>query len=235
MHRFPAHLNKIMKHDYTFTAVLTLAFLSAACGSPATINNGTNSPKAVSANSGRVSESLITTNSNSVAAQKPFTKTFELHGIKFVVESPNTTSGNTVKVTPAGLEISNDVQMKAVSGEVYGAEVGDLNVDQSPEIYIYVRDLDGKKKTSLIAYSANKKKSLSEINLPADDPNSKELVGFNGGDEFAVVESSLVRRFSVYDGATSEANKTGKTRQIQYKLRAGEASWQLVVDKVTEF
>jgi len=87
----------------------------------------------------------------------------------------------------------------------------------------------------LIAYSANKKKSLSDINLPADDPKSKDLAGFNGGDEFAVVENSLVRRFSLYDGASSDAKKTGKTRQIQYKLKPGEASWQLVVDKVTEF
>ncbi len=131
--------------------------------------------------------------------------------------------------------MSNDVQTKSVSGEVYGAEVGDLNVDQSPEIYIYSRETGGNNKAGLIAYSANKKKSLSDINLPADDPKSKELIGFNGDDEFAVVENSLVRRFSVYDGATPDAKKTGKTRQIQYKLTPGEASWQLVVDRVTEY
>lgn len=175
------------------------------------------------------------TPSNSVSPSKRFSKTLELHGIKFVVESENLASGNSVKITPSGLETTNDPQMKTVVGEVYDAEIGDLDIDRSPEVYVYTRETSGNKKAGLIAYSANKKKSLSEINLPADDPKSKDLTGFNGGDEFAVVENSLVRRFSVYDGTAADAKKTGKTRQIQYKLKPGEAMWQLVVDKVTEF
>lgn len=225
-----------MKNCGKLLTILTLGSFLAGCGTTSPVNSGTNTAKnTLPVNTNSSVNSSNTTNTNLSVAAKPFSKTLELHGIKFVVESPNSATGNTLEITPSGLEVSNEVQSKSVIGEVYDAEVGDLNVDQSPEIYIFLRDLDGKKKTSLIAYSANKKKSLSEINLPADDPNSKVLVGFNGGDEFAVVENSLVRRFSVYDGASGEAKKTGKTRQIQYKLRAGEASWQLVVDKVTEF
>ncbi len=225
-----------MKRSSKIFVVVTLGTFLAGCGSTAPVNSGTNAANnAAPVNANRTSNSSNTTNSNASVAASPFSKTLELHGIKFVVESPNSATGNTVKITPSGLEVSNDVQSKSVSGEVYGAEVGDLNVDQSPEIYIYSRETGGNKRASLIAYSANKKKSLSDINMPADDPKSKDLVGFNGGDEFAVVENSLVRRFALFEGIGSDAKKTGKTRQISYRLKQGEASWQLVVDKVTEF
>lgn len=216
----------------TLLISLVTALIGACSTNPAntSIQNAASNNSVVSNRSNSNSNSSI-----SAPASKGFSKTLELHGIKFVVESENLVSGNTVKVTPAGLEISNEPQVKPVVGEVYGAEIGDLDIDQSPEVYIYTRETGGNKKAGLIAYSANKKKSLSEINFPADDPKSKDLIGFNGGDEFAVVENSLVRRFSVYDGTSAEAKKTGKTRQIQYKLKPGEAMWQLVVDKVTEF
>jgi len=225
-----------MKNYGKLIAILTIWSFLTGCGSTAPINSGTNTAKTtLPENTNGAANSSNTTGPNVSVAAKPFSKTLELHGIKFVVESPNSATGNTVKVMPSGLEVSNDVQSKLVNGEVYDAEIGDLNVDQSPEIYIYTRDNGGNKKAGLIAYSANNKKSLSDINLPADEPKSKELEGFNGGDEFAVVENSFVRRFPIFDGTSADAKKTGKTRQIQYKLKQGEASWQLVVDKVTEF
>ncbi|MBX7053618.1 MAG: hypothetical protein K1X36_01595 [Pyrinomonadaceae bacterium] len=192
-------------------------------------NNSDPSNAALAGNSAKDANPAVT------SPGKPFSKTLELHGIKFVVESPNSATGNTVKVTPSGLEVSNDVQTRSVNGEVYDAEVGDLNIDLSPEIYIYVRETGGNKKASLIAYSANKKRSLSEIAIPEVDTKSKEFAGYNGGDEFAVVESTLARRFPIYDGSGADAKKTGKMRQLKYKLKQGEAMWQLTIAGSTEF
>lgn len=117
-----------------------------------------------------------------------------MRGIKFKVESPNSETNNKVTVTPSGLSGSNEPVTSAVDGDVYEAEIADLNIDQSPEVYIYVRERGGKKRASLIGYSANSKKSLSEISVPAIDPTSKDAAGLNGEDEFAVVENTLVRR-----------------------------------------
>jgi hypothetical protein len=140
-----------------------------------------------------------------------------------------------VTIKPSGLQIVNDEIKKNIDGEVYGAEIGDLDIDGSPEVYVYVRDRSGAKRSSLVAYSANKKKSLSEIAIPEIDPKSKEFAGYNGDDEFAVVESRLARRFPIFEGTGAIAKKTGKMRQIQYKLKQGEATWQLTVEKTTEF
>lgn len=164
-------------------------------------------------------------------AAAAFSKLLELHGIKFLVESPNSATGNTVTIKPAGLEVSNEEVKRPVSGLVTDAEIADLNVDRSPEVYVYVAMRAGETKaTSLVAFSANNRKSMSEISLAPDDP--KDLQGFRGEDEYSVVESTLVRRFPIYDGDSKE---TSKTRQIQYKLKKGEAAWQLVKDKVLEY
>lgn len=51
------------------------------------------------------------------------------------------------------------------------------------------------------------------------------LKGCHGKDDFAVVERVLLRSFPV----------GGKTRQISYKLEAGEAGWILRPGRTTEF
>lgn len=228
-----------MKHQSLIVPIPVLVLSGALLlGCSAAQDNSSNN---AAKNSNVASAATVTTNakspeaSNTIASAKPFSKTFELHGIKFVVESQNAATGNQVTITPTGLEVSSEPVMKSVEGEVYGAEIADLNVDQSPEIYVYARQSSGNKRASLIAFATNKKKSISEISMAADDPRSKDLAGFNGEDEFAIVESSFVRRFPLYDGTGPDAKKTGKTRQIQYKLKQGEAAWQLAVEKVVEF
>ena len=88
---------------------------------------------------------------------------------------------------------------------------------------------------SLVAYAANRRKSLSEIYLPplAEDPVASK--GYMGHDEFRVVESTLVRRFPVYREGDTNAQPTGGTRQVQYKLKAGEAGWILRPDRVVQY
>lgn len=226
---------------YPGTILLTTALLTG-CGTSQPANSGTtasnSSNAAVSAkpNTNNTAASTAATNSNAPApTAKPFTKTVEMHGIKFLVESPNSATGNTVTIKPSGLSTSNEPVKRDVNGEVTEAEVGDLNIDGSPEVYIYVKKMGAEKGTDLVAYATNAKKSMSEAYLAPPDPNSPDFIGFKGEDEFAVVESSLVRRFPVYDGSGPDAKKTGKTRQIQYNLKPGEATWQITKDKVAEY
>lgn len=160
----------------------------------------------------------------------PFEGQAALQGITFQVSSPNSRSGNRLFVTPVGLEADNTpIEMDVVS-TVTRIEVSDINVDGSPELYIF--GFDGKSQT-LLAWSVNKKKSLSAITLPELD--AVQSRGYRGGDEFAVVEGIIGRRFPIYPDDQPESKPTEKLRQIQYKLQAGEASWLLKVDKVVEF
>lgn len=96
-------------------------------------------------------------------------------GITFQVFSPNFRSGNRLTVTPSGLESDNTPIEVDVNGIVTRIEVGDINVDGSPELYLY--GFDGTSQT-LLAWSAKKKKSLSRISLP--DLDVAQSKGYRG-------------------------------------------------------
>ena len=67
-------------------------------------------------------------------------------------------------------------------------------------------------------------------------PNLMETVkGYMGHDEFAVVEGIVAQRFPIYKDGDTNAQPSGKMRQLQYKLEPGEASWQLRLDRVVDY
>ncbi|MCX6877577.1 MAG: PliI family lysozyme inhibitor of I-type lysozyme [Verrucomicrobia bacterium] len=161
------------------------------------------------------------------AAGGGFDKELSLQGLTFHVTCPNEGSINHVQIDAKGLtEVSAPVKVE-VDGTVTGAEVADLNADGSPEIYIFTQSAGSGSYGNVIAYAANKKKSLSQVTLPDLLQNKQAAKGYMGHDEFAVVENRLVRRFKLYEVTDANSKPTGKTRRISYRLEAGEAGWIL--------
>jgi hypothetical protein len=161
-----------------------------------------------------------------------FDKILTFNNITFHVTCANEGSLNNVTIIPSGLEISNDpIIIKDADGSVAGAEVADINKDGSPEIYVYVISAGSGSYATLIAYSSNHNKSLSEIYLPplADDKTNSR--GYMGHDKFSIKDSHLVRSFPVYKDNDSNAEPSGGMRQLKYKLVQGEATWQLKLVK----
>lgn len=168
-------------------------------------------------------------------AIEAYDQTLILQGVSFRVQCGNAASENILTLTPSGLEIDNSPITVDVDGIVTGAEVADLNADGSPEVYIYVTSAGSGSYGSLAAWSTNNRKSVSMINLPeiTEDPVSGK--GYMGHDAFVVAEQYLVRSFPIYREGDFNAAPSGGTRQIQYQLEPGEATWQLVVAKTVEF
>jgi len=169
------------------------------------------------------------------AAPVTYDETLEYDGISFHVVATGDGSIGSVTITPSGLEADNSPITRETDGKVVLAEVGDLNVDNSPEVYVYTQSAGSGSYGGLIAYAANNRKSLSEIYLPPVAENPEASKGYMGHDEFRVVENTLVQRFPVYEEGDTNAVPTGGTRQLQYKLEPGEAGWVLRVDKVVEY
>ena len=161
-----------------------------------------------------------------------FDKKLSLQGVTFHVTCPNKGSVNKLTIMPAGLKGGNEAIKQEVDGTVLGAEVADLNADGFPEIYVYVVSAGSGGYGSLVAYASNSNKSLTAVHLPELADDKANAKGYMGHDEFAVVENSLVRRFPLYKEGDPNARPTGGARQIQYKLKAGEAGWVLRVGKV---
>lgn len=174
---------------------------------------------------------LLSCHLNAEEPGTTFDKFLKFESISFHVTCQNSSSLNSLRIIPSGLAIDNSVIEKEIDGTVTGADVADLNRDGSPEIYVYINSAGSGSYGSLVAYSSNNNKSLSEIYLPPLAADSKSSNGYMGHDEFAVVGENLTRSFPLYKTDDSNANPTGGMRQLQYKLIPGEASWKLKLTK----
>jgi hypothetical protein len=167
--------------------------------------------------------------------QAPFDQTLALQGISFRVQSPNAGLPNKLLITPAGLAGDNASIARPIEGLVVAAEVADLNADGSPEVYVFVQAPGGDARSSLVAYAANRKRSLSDIYLPPIDETPGNAQGYRGHDEMRTVENAVVRRFPIYREGDAADAPSGGTRQLQYKLVAGESGWRLKLDRVVAY
>ncbi len=140
-----------------------------------------------------------------------------------------------LSIQPSGLSIDNTKVSKDIEGSVTNAEIGDLNNDGFPEVLVYITSDGSGSYGTVIGYSVNNGKSMSEIYMPNIVDNPKASKGYMGHDEFAIVENSFYQRFKTYNPGDTNSNPTGKIRQIQYKLKDGENSRVFVVDKITEY
>lgn len=160
-----------------------------------------------------------------------YQKTVSYKDITFDVSA----SGNTLTILPKGFQVDNTKVTKTIDGTVTNVEVGDINADDSPELMIYITSVGSGSYGTAIGFSGNANKSMSEITVPSIADNPKANKGYMGHDEFAIVEGILAQRFPIYKKEDSNSKPTGGTRQIQYKLKNGEASRIFVIDKIIEF
>ena len=169
----------------------------------------------------------------SVRAEGAFQRTLNLQGVSFKVHAAGEGSQQqlTIKTTAGNRALKSISQ--TVNGQVVGAEVADLNGNGQPELFVYVQSAGSGSYGELVAYAVIKGDALSPIYL--QELSGAAAKGYQGHDEFSVVEGCLVRRFPIYKPSDSNAKPTGGLRQICYKLFNGEASWILRPTSVLKF
>lgn len=163
-----------------------------------------------------------------------FIKTLSLQNIVFDVNTIRKDGKLILNITPFGLKGDNSKISQEIKGTVVDAEVEDLNSDGSPELLVYTTSQDNNHHGNVIGYSVNNGKSMSQIAFPSITENAEAYKGYVGQDEFSIVETTLVRRFKTYS-SNDESKPTGKIKQVEYKLKEGEASRKFEISKVTEF
>lgn len=164
---------------------------------------------------------------------KPFDQTLDGGGFSIRVQSPNKPADNTATITPKGLKSSNARLTVPSSAQITRAFLADMDGDNSPELFIVLTSPGSGSYGEVLAYSTNGRKSLTPIVIRK--PAKKDLVGYMGHDAFEVMENTFVRRFPVYKKGDANASPTGGYRQLQYKLKPGEAAWQMKIDRITSF
>lgn len=164
-----------------------------------------------------------------------FQKTLSLQNITFEIKASGEGSIQQLYIQPEGLEIDNQKITLEIEGQVANAEIEDLNSDGSPEILIYIVSAGSGSYGNVIGYSVNNRQSMSQIYFPDLFDNKEASSGYMGHDEFAIVETTLIRRFPVYNEGDTNNNPTGGFRQIGYKLKDGEASRVFEISKIFDY
>lgn len=165
---------------------------------------------------------------------REYKKSLELLGTTFMVQASADGSINQLKITPTGSGKSGKQVDVEIDGSVTGAEVADLNSDGSPEIYVFVNSAGSGSYGSVVSFTLDDAMNMNAISFPelgSDDVNSK---GYMGHDEFVIRDNSLVRSFRIYNEGDTNAEPTGGTRELRYKLAEGQQGWQLIFDGATD-
>ena len=210
-----------MKKHHLTSLALTFILLSISCQKKSETTTESTQPK----------DSITTNSSEPVEPKTDFKKTVAYKTISFDI----TKSGDTLTIQPSGFESDNTKVSKTIDGTVTNVEVDDVNADGSPELMIYITSAGSGSYGTAIGFSGNNNKSMSEITIPSIVENPKANKGYMGHDEFALVEGTLVQRFPIYKEGDTNSKPTGGMRQIQYKLKNGEASKVFAVDKIIEY
>jgi hypothetical protein len=149
-----------------------------------------------------------------------------LQGVTFTVSSKGEGSVRQLTIATSGTPQAIAPIRQEILGSVSGVEVADLDANGLPEVYVFITSAGSGSYGSVEGWALNKgQRSLSTIHMP--ELSGQAAQGYQGHDEFAVVELTLAHRFPIYRPGDSNAKPTGGTRQISYKLVPGEASWQL--------
>ena len=79
-------------------------------------------------------------------------------------------------------------------------------------------------------FSSFGRRSFGGVNYP-EVSDARLLDGYQGGDEYNLIENTFVRLFPLY----VNGRPSGRYRQLQYKLKPGEAMKQLAFDRSSEY
>jgi len=165
-----------------------------------------------------------------------FNRVLNLQDVGFNVSSIEKDGKNTLSIFTFGLKEREYNETFNIDGEeVINAEVEDLNSDGSPELFVFTQSVGSGSYGNVYAFSVNNKKSMSEVYFQPTAENSEINKGYMGHDEFSLVENTLGQRFPIYKEGDTNAEPTGGTRQVSYRLVEGEAMRKLEVDKITEY
>ncbi len=165
-----------------------------------------------------------------------FSRVLNLQDVGFYVSSIEKDGKNTLTIFTFGLEEREYNETFNIDGEeVINAEVEDLNSDGSPELFVFTQSVGSGSYGNVYAFSVNNKKSMSEVYFQPTAENSKINKGYMGHDEFSLVENTLGQCFPIYKESDTNAEPTGGTRQVLYRLVEGEAMRKLEVDQITEY
>lgn len=164
-----------------------------------------------------------------VKRQQAFEREFEWNDVDYKVKG----SGN--KLVFEFNDHKYTAEHDITGYRVANIEIGDLNGDNQPELFVYLKADKPNYPLKLIGYSSNNGKSMSMVYLPEPGEEKTAYKGYYGFDEMSMEENSFVRKFPVIEKQDDQLYMNGMIRELDYELVDGEAGRILKIRKITEY
>jgi len=132
--------------------------------------------------------------------------------------SNKSAENNITSVKPIGFENTAQEMNFMIKGRVTKAEIEDFNNDGFPDLILYVYNGEGGVFGSAIGLSSNANKSCGPIYFPDILDDVKLRVGYQGHDEYYLLEGTLMRSFPIFKADDAKDKPTGGKRVIQYHM-----------------
>jgi hypothetical protein len=125
---------------------------------------------------------------------------------------------NQLTVRPVGFESEAHPISFYIKGNVTKTQIDDLNNDGFPDLLVYLRSGDHGMYANLFAFISKENKSFIPVPVPDVMLDGKLREGYQGHDEFSLLEGVLMREFPLYKPDDQKDKPTGGRRIIQYQL-----------------
>ena len=107
------------------------------------------------------------------------------------------------------------------------AHLTDLDGNGWSELLIVRRSVGSGSYAALAGVASNSDLSFGPIHIATPDPRDPVFAGYRGHDTVRVEGPCLIRSFPVYKDADPNAQPSGGTREVCYRLEQGEAGFVL--------
>jgi len=151
-------------------------------------------------------------------------RNLEFNNSKFNIKAFKTNDNVDVTISSTG---SKSIS-KSFKGTFLDCEIGDLNKDGYPEIFIYT--MDSKNQGGIIAYTVDNNHKLNPIYFPSEKKDEKIYDGYNGNDSFALFDDVLIQRF-----LTETKEHRNRVKEILYKMKDHDSYVYFEVESIHEF
>ena len=131
---------------------------------------------------------------------------------------------NLVSIKPVGFgNNARDFSFEA-RGILGGTEADDLNRDGYLDLVVYIYSADSMHKGNVVAAINQGNESLASVVFPDILDDAKLRTGYKGHDSLYLMEGTLMRRFPMYDGeSTNSVSSETRVRVVQYQVEPGDA------------
>jgi hypothetical protein len=133
-------------------------------------------------------------------------------------------ANNIASVRPIGFESpANQTMNIPVRGRVSGVLVDDLNNDGVADLVMFIYNDSAAKHGTVLALMSEGNKSILPCTLQDPALDGKISSGYKGGDQFSMMEGTLLDKFPVFKAGDKDSLPTGGNRVVQYKVGRNES------------